>query len=171
MYVIKRDGHKEPVQFDKITARIANLTNGLNKDYIDPVSAAAASKGFADLVTLPARSPTFCKAYKVSNSRRDPTRRSAGRGGNESGSGHLLGRYYARAGPAGRRDLCVATEAGEGGRAALRSSVGHDARLPRNNGHARSARTAACALAGRSCSVLTPWCCPCFHHRRACLTG
>jgi len=30
MYVIKRDGHKEPVKFDKITARIQKLCYGLN---------------------------------------------------------------------------------------------------------------------------------------------
>ncbi len=37
MYVIKRDGREEPVQLDKITARIAKLTNGLNMTFIDPV--------------------------------------------------------------------------------------------------------------------------------------
>lgn len=37
-YVIKRDGRKEPVHFDKITARITKLSYGLNSDFCDPVS-------------------------------------------------------------------------------------------------------------------------------------
>jgi len=36
MYVIKRDGRKEHVYFDKITSRIAKLCYGLNMEYIDP---------------------------------------------------------------------------------------------------------------------------------------
>ena len=36
MYVIKRDGRKEQVYFDKITSRIIKLCYGLNMDYIDP---------------------------------------------------------------------------------------------------------------------------------------
>ncbi|UOB15993.1 ribonucleoside-diphosphate reductase subunit alpha [Abyssalbus ytuae] len=36
MYVIKRDGRKEPVMFDKITARVRKLCYGLN-DLVDPV--------------------------------------------------------------------------------------------------------------------------------------
>ena len=36
MYVIKRDGRKEEVHFDKITARISRLCYGLNIDYVDP---------------------------------------------------------------------------------------------------------------------------------------
>ncbi len=39
MYVIKRDGHKEPIMFDKITARIKTLCYGLN-DLVDPVRVA-----------------------------------------------------------------------------------------------------------------------------------
>jgi ribonucleoside-diphosphate reductase subunit M1 len=38
MYVVKRNGTKEEVHFDKITARIRNLTEGLDKRFIDPVS-------------------------------------------------------------------------------------------------------------------------------------
>lgn len=38
MYVIKRDGRKEKVAFDKITARINKLSYGLNLDFCDPVS-------------------------------------------------------------------------------------------------------------------------------------
>jgi len=37
MHVIKRDGRKEEVHFDKITARIRKLTDGLDKRFIDPV--------------------------------------------------------------------------------------------------------------------------------------
>ena len=39
MFVIKRDGRKEQVHFDKITARIMKLSYGLNTDFCDPVSA------------------------------------------------------------------------------------------------------------------------------------
>jgi len=42
MYVVKRDGRKESVKFDKITARIAKLCYGLNANYVD--SAAVAQK-------------------------------------------------------------------------------------------------------------------------------
>jgi len=40
MYVVKRDGRVEDVQFDKITARIARLAYGLDKVHCDPVSVA-----------------------------------------------------------------------------------------------------------------------------------
>ena len=40
MQVIKRDGRKEPVAFDKITARIVRLCNGLNLNYVEPVEIA-----------------------------------------------------------------------------------------------------------------------------------
>nr|CDJ85753.1 ATP-cone and Ribonucleotide reductase large subunit domain containing protein [Haemonchus contortus] len=36
-YVVKRDGRKETVHFDKITARIQKLSYRLNMDYVDPV--------------------------------------------------------------------------------------------------------------------------------------
>ena len=39
MYVVKRDGHKELVKFDKITARIQKLCYGLSP-HVDPVSVA-----------------------------------------------------------------------------------------------------------------------------------
>jgi ribonucleoside-diphosphate reductase alpha chain len=39
MYVVKRDGRKEPVMFDKITDRIKKLCYGLN-DLVDPVKVA-----------------------------------------------------------------------------------------------------------------------------------
>lgn len=37
MHVIKRDGRREPVMFDKITARVRRLCWGLDERYIDPV--------------------------------------------------------------------------------------------------------------------------------------
>ena len=40
MYVIKRDGRSEEVHFDKITARIRKLCDGLDARFIDPVSSA-----------------------------------------------------------------------------------------------------------------------------------
>lgn len=39
MFVLKRDGKKEPVMFDKITARVRNMCYGLNK-LVDPVKVA-----------------------------------------------------------------------------------------------------------------------------------
>ncbi|MDP3313834.1 ribonucleoside-diphosphate reductase subunit alpha [Lutibacter sp.] len=39
MYVLKRDGKKEPVMFDKITARVRKMCYGLNK-LVDPVKVA-----------------------------------------------------------------------------------------------------------------------------------
>ncbi len=40
MLVVKRDGRRESVKFDKITARIEKLCNGLNSDYVKPVEIA-----------------------------------------------------------------------------------------------------------------------------------
>ncbi|MCO5606500.1 hypothetical protein L7F22_060688 [Adiantum nelumboides] len=37
MYVVKRDGQREGVQFDKITARLTKLSYGLNAEHCDPV--------------------------------------------------------------------------------------------------------------------------------------
>lgn len=39
-YVFKRDGRKEKVQFDKITARINKLCYGLDSDHVDPIEVA-----------------------------------------------------------------------------------------------------------------------------------
>ena len=39
MYVVKRDGKKEPVMFDKITARVRKLCYGLNK-LVEPTKVA-----------------------------------------------------------------------------------------------------------------------------------
>lgn len=38
MYVYKRDGHKEPVRFDKITARVSRLCYGLDANHVDAVA-------------------------------------------------------------------------------------------------------------------------------------
>lgn len=40
MYVIKRDGRRESVKFDKITARIEKLCYGLDSNYIQPIEVA-----------------------------------------------------------------------------------------------------------------------------------
>ena len=40
MYVLKRDGRKESIKFDKITARIQKLCYGLDPVHVDPVSVA-----------------------------------------------------------------------------------------------------------------------------------
>ena len=40
MQVIKRDGSKEPVRFEKISNRVRKMTYGLNGDYIDPIEIA-----------------------------------------------------------------------------------------------------------------------------------
>lgn len=38
MYVVKRNGQREFVMFDKITSRIEKLKYGLNNEYIDPAA-------------------------------------------------------------------------------------------------------------------------------------
>jgi len=40
MYVVKRDGRRETILFDKITSRIEKLCYGLNRDYVQPVEVA-----------------------------------------------------------------------------------------------------------------------------------
>lgn len=40
MYVVKRDGKKESVKFDKITSRIQRLCYGLSPEHVDPVQVA-----------------------------------------------------------------------------------------------------------------------------------
>jgi len=37
MYIIKRNGQRQEVKFDKITSRVSKLCNGLDPNYIDPV--------------------------------------------------------------------------------------------------------------------------------------
>jgi ribonucleoside-diphosphate reductase alpha chain len=52
MFVIKRDGRKEPVHFDKITARISKLSFGLNSIFVVPHRVAqAVIQGLYDGVT------------------------------------------------------------------------------------------------------------------------
>ena len=36
-YVLKRDGRRESVHFDKITSRVSKLCYGLNSKHVDPV--------------------------------------------------------------------------------------------------------------------------------------
>ncbi len=51
MYVVKRDGRKEPMMFDKITSRVRKLCYGLN-DLVDPVKVAVrVIEGLYDGVT------------------------------------------------------------------------------------------------------------------------
>ncbi len=40
MFVVKRDGRKETVKFDKVTARIQKLSYGLNPDHVDAMTVA-----------------------------------------------------------------------------------------------------------------------------------
>src|SRR5471030_279267 len=40
MFVVKRDGKKETVKFDKITARIEKLCYSLNPELVDPIDVA-----------------------------------------------------------------------------------------------------------------------------------
>jgi ribonucleoside-diphosphate reductase alpha chain len=40
MYIFKRDGRKQPVKFDKITARIQKLCYGLDPVHVDPIAVA-----------------------------------------------------------------------------------------------------------------------------------
>ena len=40
MYVIKRDGRRESVKFDKITARIERLCYGLDPNFVQPIEVA-----------------------------------------------------------------------------------------------------------------------------------
>jgi ribonucleoside-diphosphate reductase alpha chain len=40
MQVIKRDGSREPVKFEKISNRVRRMTYGLNSDYVDPIEIA-----------------------------------------------------------------------------------------------------------------------------------
>lgn len=58
MFVVKRDGRREKVKFDKITARIKKLCYGLDPDYVDPVRCCARSSrplSFAQLTLCAGR--------------------------------------------------------------------------------------------------------------------
>ena len=53
MFVLKRDGKKEPVMFDKITSRVKKMCYGLNK-IVDPVKVAMrVIEGFIWLLKSP----------------------------------------------------------------------------------------------------------------------
>jgi ATP cone domain len=39
-YVLKRDGRRESVHFDKITSRVSKLCYGLNSRHVDPIAVA-----------------------------------------------------------------------------------------------------------------------------------
>ncbi len=53
MFVLKRDGKKEPMMFDKITSRVRKLCYGLNP-IVDPVKVAMkVIEGIYDGVTTP----------------------------------------------------------------------------------------------------------------------
>lgn len=55
MQVVKRNGRREPVKFDKITARIRTLCYGLDKRYLDPIEVAQkVVQGIYDGVTTAA---------------------------------------------------------------------------------------------------------------------
>lgn len=47
MFVLKRDGRKQEVHFDKITTRITKLSYGLNPEFCDPVRCGVAIEGGA----------------------------------------------------------------------------------------------------------------------------
>jgi hypothetical protein len=65
MYVIKRDGRREPVHFDKITARITKLSYGLNADFCEPVSGGLISHCSWDFVQTAShgRLALLCRPY------------------------------------------------------------------------------------------------------------
>ena len=51
MYVLKRDGRKEEIMFDKITARVKKLCYGLN-ELVDPLKVAMRVIEGLDLILL-----------------------------------------------------------------------------------------------------------------------
>ncbi len=71
MYVIKRDGRRQAMQFDKITARIRKLCSGLDEEYIDPsYIALKVIEGIYDGVTtteLDALAAEICAALTCSH--------------------------------------------------------------------------------------------------------
>ena len=58
MYVVKRNGDRQEVHFDKITSRIKKLCYGLNADYVDPVREAAVVHGCLTHALHPPTTPT-----------------------------------------------------------------------------------------------------------------
>ena len=83
MYVLKRDGRKEAVSFDKITSRIKRLSWGLPNEFCDPVRASRRLLR----QKLPRR-----KLYA------DLARDLAGAGGAEGDCWRVQGRHHQRAG-------------------------------------------------------------------------
>lgn len=47
MYVVKRDGRKEDVKFDKITSRINKLCYGLDSRFVDSIKISQKVRGWA----------------------------------------------------------------------------------------------------------------------------
>ena len=123
MFVIKRDGRKQDVHFDKITARIAKLAYGLNPDFCDPVSDvhpldARCSTLDARCSTLDARRSMLdarrsmldarCSMLDARCSMLDAPSRPADSGGAEGDQRRVQGRDNQRARRAGGRDGRVA---------------------------------------------------------------
>lgn len=79
MFVVKRDGRKEPVHFDKITARITKLSYGLNPDFCDPVGASDGSSALAilhDRLTQNQCLASVCQTNTALSSKAFPPQRS-----------------------------------------------------------------------------------------------
>lgn len=77
MYVVKRNGKQERVQFDKITSRISKLSYNLNMQFVDPgqnispddtlISISLISFRYVKLMYFLLSSSCFCCSYKQSN--------------------------------------------------------------------------------------------------------
>jgi hypothetical protein len=81
--VLKRDGRKEAVSFDKITSRIKRLSWGLPNEFCDPVRA---SRRLANMQPRPQRLRADCASGV------------AGVGGAEGDCRRVQGRHHQRAG-------------------------------------------------------------------------
>lgn len=99
MFVIKRDGRKEPVHFDKITARITKLSYGLNPDFCDPVS--APRKALLSAYSAPAAAAPWCCVWQLSlacrrNSPGVTSHRTIQTGAGQPTPPHAARRYWSR---------------------------------------------------------------------------
>jgi hypothetical protein len=94
MFVIKRDGRKEEVHFDKVTARIKKLCYGLDRRFIDPVSGGYVNR--IDVSQLRRGGAWTCHGLA-----------GAGCGCYESGPRNIQRCYDTGVGPAGRRNMSV----------------------------------------------------------------
>ena len=75
MFVLKRDGRKEPVMFDKITARVRKLCYGLNS-LVDPVKVAMrVIEGLYDGVTTSEKGSLLKPTIHISSGTRIPRSR------------------------------------------------------------------------------------------------